>query len=192
MKLTPEQLEKAARAAFEAVRNDYTWETYPLRLRSWMKDMVTAAFAAIEPEPVDVPGDLVEKMLDLVFPKPDSWRDYCDEDRREFRNGMTAALRVVLADPRVLGEPTDSELHLAQVRTSSPNYEQAFRSFVSERRARLTQPKTPESRVQTKIEPELKVYRAEVLELDGRVLQYGELIDYARLGLVAKLKEQSQ
>lgn len=103
MQLTPEQLRKSAVAALDAVgergcNRCSTDLRFALGIGT-VETMITAAFAALAQAQVDVPGDLVERMLDAF-------------EAHAGDGGvvsMTAALRVALEDPRVLGEPDDSE-----------------------------------------------------------------------------------
>lgn len=148
MKLTKKQVEKAAQAAYDHDDMSKRWEDASFEdteKEEWY-GRIRAAFAAIEPEPVEVPQDLVEKMLDAYFEaEGDDWREYCEDDGTSFCAQMTAALRVALEDERVLGDPTvdeNDEWLLEKFRGTTLQF---VSHIIANRRARLLKPKTPDS-----------------------------------------------
>lgn len=133
MKVTAEQLDKAAQAIKEA-HHEYHPTTDDYR------EMATAAFAVVEPEPVNIPGDLLEKAIAAgqtacgLHPNPDHWN----------RVFMAAALETVLSDPRVTGDPTETEwkAYSAHTPASDPAHARICATIFAPRRERLLRLKT--------------------------------------------------
>ena len=131
MKLTVEQLDKAAQAIKEA-HHEYhpTMDDY--------RDMATAAFAVIEPEQVNIPGDLLEKAIAAgqkacgLNPNADHWN----------RAYTAAALESALSDPRVMGDPTEAEwkAYTAHTPASDPAHARICATIFAPRRHRLLSP----------------------------------------------------
>ena len=111
MQLTSEQLENAARIAYEVWYDGYhSWDECPERHKEDMRKAIAAAFAAIEPPQVEVPVVLMP-------------------------NGE----RVALEDPRVLGDVTYEERAIHRYQPGF--IPSAIDTFLASRRARLLQPK---------------------------------------------------
>ena len=175
MKLTEEQLEKAAKAAYCVCNPTEGWRD-SLYHDPW-KNIVRAVIAAIEPEPVEVPQDLVDRMI---------WEWFGDRTDRpeplpDHRRRMTAALRVALEDERVLGDPTIEEIRIrhACVEQKMP----AISNFLANRRARLLKAKTPERETAEKIVKSLRC-----VDLTNPDYQAAVVKDIE--AMIAKLREQ--
>ena len=202
MQLTPEQLEKAARIAYEMWHDGYqSWGECPERHKEDMRKAIAAAFAALAQAQVDVPGDLVERMIYTWFATATADVD----SHRDHRQRMTAALRVALEDPRVLGKPDDSETDdIVRVKLGfspsgkvSPDFRYGAKLVLASRRARLLQPKTVEERVTITLQEGDFPY---VVSVDGKKISafgYEHSRDGSgaadfRLSLIAKLKAEGQ
>lgn len=183
MKLTEMQLD-IAQAAFRDV-----W----LRRATTTRDSLIAAFSAIEPEPVEVPQDLVDRMI---------WEWFGDRTDRPnplpyHRRRMAAALRVALEDERVLGNITQDEWETAKLtvvdcgsRIEVAHRDIIDREIMRSRRARLFKPKIAEERI--RIDNHETCW---AVMLDGKIdcMLNGEReAEIYRLGLIAKLRAEQE
>ena len=207
MQLTPEQLEKAAQITYETWYRCGTkpWKDATKQHKQDMRDAVTAAFAAVEPRQVNAPADLVERMLAVFFERhwPLYRKETTPEASRKMLGDMTAALRVALEDPRVLGEPDDSETDdIVRVKLGfgpsgkvSPDFRYGAKLVLASRRARLLQT----VRVQDRVEafPTGHTWCVVVdKDRNHKDTRYNlpdeDLAQGYRLGLISKLKGESQ
>lgn len=138
MKLTAEQLDKAAQAIKEAHQEYHpTMDDY--------REMALAAFAAVESEPVNAPEDLLRSMLDAWYGDTDGMPPYDDLQCES----MARTLRVALADPRVLGDPGAQEIDSAWYKQGTLNHHEisnVVAHFIAARRNHLAR-ESAENRV---------------------------------------------
>lgn len=155
MQMSDEQVEKAVEAGYNAILG-LRWHTIPEKLRDdWRKGM-RAALATLPDAPsLEPPTDVIKAMLDADFAARNAgdWHISSETTRAMWRNGMTAAARVLLNDPRVLGPIRDSEIEvLFRAGTTCP---QDFNSVLATRRERLLQPvPDPDGRIKNLLWPD--------------------------------------
>lgn len=197
MQLAPEQLENAARIAYEMWHDGYqSWGECPERHKEDMRKVIAAAFAAVELPHVDVPRDLHSKAEMAAWEALGHGSGLVDPI--QMMTIVGTALRVALDDPRVLGEPTFDEFHQAQkdkYAVASTNATEVAKcsDLLASRRARLLQPKTVEERVTIRRTSESQGPIKWHVCLDGETVEKWEKKETAeiyRLGLIAKLKAE--
>ncbi len=148
---------------------------------------------------IKVPLDLVGAMQQAYLESANDGRHPMCSTTDCCTLGMAAALRVVLEDERVLGDFTGGDRIVSDKewirRTDCEEWprdraSECVQAVLANRRARLLKPRTPEDRVTIE-----EVFvgggrHEDRLYQDGVELKQADVLRYARLGLIAKLREQ--
>lgn len=216
MQLTPEQLDKAARIAYETwYEGCRSWGESSENHKEDMRKAITAAFAAVDQAHGDVPGDLHKKAEMAAWEALGHGSGLVDSIQmmtivgtvlRVAREDASCQLppspvvlmpdgtRLALKDARVLGQASSSEFKEFSHKDDwgvSCVYLSGLIQFLASRRARLLHPKTVEERVTISHQEGGKCFVC----VDGEALvellnsQYW-IGDAVKDGLIAKLKAE--